>query len=242
LAERLYDIYEAGGQADWKIVPALPEPLVCRHPAKKVETPTSKRERKKKKCLTKAASRPAVVTQGEIQYIESVIHTTSISSSNHVFSNLEEVEDVKRQLRCETHSRNYQTTRKSTESSDGSHDASLELSADSERILNELRVAELIKRNERNRGLRGKELRIFNAFVEAFQSLIMDDLVLVEKDRLEIEMRRAGYIRYTTRTSHNILDDRYKERDWRTGRKLVNRSDSSDGTVSPPDSQSANIW
>jgi hypothetical protein len=236
LAERLHDIYEAGGQADWKIVPALPEPLVRKHPVKKVETPTSKRERKKRKCLAKAASRPPVVTQDEIQYIESVIHTSSVSSTNHVPSELEEVEGIERQLRCDTHSRNDQTTRKASQSSNGSHDATLGLSAELERIFNELRVAELIKRNDRNRGLRGKELRIFNALVEAFQSRIIDDLVLVEKDRLEIEMRRAGYIRYTTKTSHNILEDRYKERDRRTGQRIMNRSDSSDGTVSPLDS------
>jgi flagellar biosynthesis chaperone FliJ len=241
LAERLYDIYEAGGQADWKIVPTPPEPLIRKYPAKKIETPTSKRERKKKKCLAKATSRPSVVTQDEIQYIKSVIHTTGISSSNHVPSNLEEVEDIERQLQLNTRSRNEQTTRKASESSNKSHDATLGFSAELKRILNELRVAELIKRNDRNRGLRGKELRIFNTFVEAFQSRIMDDLVLVEKDRLEIEMRRAGYMRYTTKTSHSILEDRYKERDWKTGRKIVILSDSSDGTVSPLDSQSADL-
>jgi hypothetical protein len=241
LAERLYDIYEAGGQADWKIVPAPPEALVRKHSAKKVETPTSKRERKKKKCLAKAASRPTVVTQDEIQYIKSVVHTTSVSSSNHVSSNLEEVEDIERQLQFNTRSHNDQTTRKASESSNGSHDTTPGLSAELERILNELRVAELIKRSDRNRGLRGKELRVFDTFVEAFQSRIMDDLVLVEKDRLEIEMRRAGYMRYTTKTSHNILEDRYKERDWKTGRKIVIISDSSDGTVSPLDSQSADF-
>jgi hypothetical protein len=241
LAERLYDIYEAAGQADWKIVPAPPEPLIRKYPAKKIETPTSKRERKKKKCLAKAASRPSVVTQDEIQYIKSVIHTTSISSSNHVPSNLEEVEDIERKPQFNTRSRNEQTTRKASESSNGSHDTTLGFSVELERILNELRVTELIKRNDRNRGLRGKELRIFNTFVEAFQSRIMDHLVLVEKDRLEIEMRRAGYMRYTTKTSHSILEDRYKERDWKTGQKIVIVSDSSDGTVSPLDSQSADL-
>jgi flagellar biosynthesis chaperone FliJ len=241
LAERLYDIYEAAGQADWKIVPAPPEPLIRKYPAKNIETPTSKRERKKKKCLAKAASRPSVVTQDEIQYIKSVIHTTSISSSNRVPSNLEEVEDIERKLQFNTRSRNEQTTRKASESSNGTHDTTLGFSVELERIRNELRVTELIKRNDRNRGLRGKELRIFNTFVEALQSRIMDHLVLVEKDRLEIEMRRAGYMRYTTKTSHSILEDRYKERDWKTGRKIVIISDSSDGTVSPPDSQSADL-
>jgi hypothetical protein len=105
----------------------------------------------------------------------------------------------------------------------------LDFDLEMECILDTFRITELLRRNTRNRGLQGKELKMFQTLVEDFKKVVVEDLILVKKDLLEIRMRRAGYLRYTNKTAHAIVEDRYLEKDWKTGEKYSsNASESSD--------------
>ena len=81
-------------------------------------------------------------------------------------------------------------------------DVDVDFDAEMERILDTFRITELAKRNFRNRGLQGKELKVFEELIDSFKSLIVEDLVLIKKDSMEVRMRRAGYLRYTNKTGY----------------------------------------
>jgi hypothetical protein len=110
-------------------------------------------------------------------------------------------------------------------------DVDLDFDAEMERVLEAFHVTELVKRNLKNRGLQGRELRDFNVAVEAFKAAVVEDLVLVKKDFMEIRMRRAGYLRYVNKNAHEIVLERYTDKDWKTGERIpTSYSDSSDLT------------
>jgi hypothetical protein len=117
-------------------------------------------------------------------------------------------------------------------------DMDVDFDAEMERILDTFRITELAKRNFRNRGLHGKELKAFEVLVETFKSVIVEDLVLVKKDAMEVRMRRAGYLRYTNRTGYGIVQDRYTDKDWKTGERITSSSSDSSGLTSPSDDSS----
>lgn len=77
-----------------------------------------------------------------------------------------------------------------------------------ESVRETFRITELVKRNFRNRGLQGKELKTFEELVDAFSDAVGEDLILVKKDVMEVRMRRAGYLRYTNKTAYNIVESR----------------------------------
>jgi hypothetical protein len=117
IAEQLRAVYESCGDVDWTIVPYEPEAEErgrAREPGDSSggqeevdrsitpeDTPSSKRERKDAKRLARAATRSRVVTQDEIRYIDSIVHSSEGISSNENEGprNPEEVEDIERQLR-----------------------------------------------------------------------------------------------------------------------------------------------
>jgi hypothetical protein len=116
IAEQLRAVYESCGEVDWTIVPCEPEVEErgrVREPGDSSggqevdrsvtpeDTPSSKRERKDAKRLARAATRSRVVTQDEIRYIDSVVHSSEGISSNDNEGprNPEEVEEIERQLR-----------------------------------------------------------------------------------------------------------------------------------------------
>lgn len=96
-----------------------------------------------------------------------------------------------------------------------------------DRILDVFRIIELLKRNTNTRGLQGKELRKFLTLVDGFKRAVVEDIVLVKKDTAEVRMRRAGYLRYIHRTSYDILEDRYSDKNWKTGEKITPGASSS---------------
>ena len=238
---RLRDLYEAGGEAGWRISPIQHEALDRSFSTTNGGPRTCKRERKKIKHLAKSATRPNVITQDEIQYIESVIHITSIPSSKYAPSNPEEIDEIDRCLRYNAQvyndQANYQSTKALNQFPAGNFDFSSELN----RIFIELRIAELMGRNDRKKGLKGNELRIFDALVETFRNRVIEDLVLASKDQLEIRMRRAGYLRHTTKTSYIMLEDRCKEKNWKTGEKIINSTPSL-GETFPTDVFDTDQW
>jgi hypothetical protein len=83
--------------------------------------------------------------------------------------------------------------------------------------------------------LQGKELKTFLSLVDGFRQAVLEDIVLVNKDNAESRMRRAGYLRYTNKTSYGIVEKRYTNKDWKTGEKLASSSSDVNGAISPAD-------
>jgi hypothetical protein len=117
IAEQLRAMYESCGEVDWTIVPTEPAVEECGRAREPGDSsggndeldrsltpkgmPSSKRERKDAKRLARAASMSRVITQEEIRYIDSVVHSSEGISSNDNDGprNPEEVEEIEKQLR-----------------------------------------------------------------------------------------------------------------------------------------------
>lgn len=249
IAEGLRDVYESAGEPDWTIIPSEPEE---RGRAKEYgansagyedgdrdnaaeNTPSSKRERKNAKCLARAASRARVISQDEILHVDSVIHSADGVSSGESDApcNVEEMEEIERHLKYNAHV--YNSQRRDLKKFARLPDVDVDFDAEMDCILEALRVTELLKCNTRNRGLQGKELKTFLAHVEELKKMIVDDLVAVKKDVFEVRMRRAGYLRYTNKTAHSIVEERYTDKDWKTGEKVSSNGSSSSELASNPE-------
>lgn len=199
------------------------------------ETPTSKRERKDAKCLARAASRTKVVTHEEIRYVDSVLHSSEGVTTGDGASpaNMEEMQLIEEHLRYNANVYNSHSGRKALKIFAKISEVDVDFESEVERVLDTFRVTELVKRNLRNRGLQGKELRTFENMVDVFRNAIVQDLVLVKKDMMEIRMRRASYLRYTNKTAYSIVKDRYAEKDWKTGERIASSASGSSGLSSP---------
>lgn len=199
------------------------------------ETPTSRRERKDTKCLVRAANRAKVVTQEEIRYVESVLHSAEgVSGAEGVSpASVEEMQLIEDHLRYNANVYNSHSSRCDLKRFAKIPDVDVDFEGEMERVLDTFRITELVKRNVRNRGLQGKDLRNFDTLVETFKDAVVEDLVLVKKDMMEIRMRRAGYLRYTNKTAYEIVEDRYSEKDWKTGERIKSSSSDSSGLTSP---------
>jgi hypothetical protein len=112
-------------------------------------------------------------------------------------------------------------------------DNEVDFSAEMDRILDTFRITDLVKRNTKTKGLQGKELKNFLALVDDFKQAVIEDIVLVKKDGAEVRMRRAGYLRYTNMSSYRIVEDRYTNKDWKTGEKFHSSGSDSSGIVTP---------
>ncbi|KAF2829516.1 hypothetical protein CC86DRAFT_286753 [Ophiobolus disseminans] len=234
IAEGIRDVYESCGEVDWNIIPSESEERgrtreYDASPAEdgeagrpgSEETPASKRERKDAKCLARAASRSRVISQDEIVYVDSVIHSSDGTSGADGDGpcNSEEMEEVDRHLRYNAQIYN-EGDRRTLRKFARLPDVDVDFDAGIERVLEAFRISELLQRNTRNRGLQGKELKIFQAHVHHLKKTVVEDLVSVKRDTLETRMRRAGYLRYTNKTAQSIIEDRYTDKDWKTGERL----------------------
>ncbi|KZM23925.1 zinc ion binding [Ascochyta rabiei] len=251
LVVQLRSIYESCGEVDWTIVPAEPGDPRRGRPVDPSsgdsesdngsltpeETPVSKRGRKDAKCLVRAASRARVVTQEEIKYVDSVLHTAEGISSNDRAdpANLEDLQLIEAHLRYNANVYNHHASRHDLRKFAMIPDFDVDFDAEMERVLYTFRITELAKRNLKDRGLQGKELKEFDISVEAFRTAAVEDLVLVKKDTMEIRMRRAGYLRYTSKTAYQIVEDRYSDKDWKTGERIASSSSDSSSLTSPAD-------
>ncbi len=97
------------------------------------------------------------------------------------------------------------------------------------------RINELLRRNTKTKGLQGKDLKTFHSLVDEFKQAVLEDIVLVKKDNAEVRMRRAGYLRYTSKTAYGIVEERYTAKDWKTGEKIASSSSDLSGSVTPAD-------
>ncbi|CAN9084217.1 unnamed protein product [Alternaria alternata] len=239
IAERLRAVYESCGEVDWNIVPdefGPEERGRVREPGD-VDTPLSKRERKDAKRLVRAASRSRVITLEEIRYIDSVVHSAEGTTSNDADGprDPEEVDEIERQLRYHAHVYSTQVSRRGLRKLAEAHEDTLDIDfeAEMERILETFRINKLLKRNTKTKGLQGKELKAFLNFVDGLKHAVLEDIVLVNKDNAESRMRRAGYLRYTNKTSYGIVEERYTDKDWKTGEKFASSSSDFSGAITP---------
>lgn len=243
IAERIRCLYESCGEVDWTIIPSdahergrMREPgdhrAVNKHSNSSPtldDTLASRREKKDAKCLARAASRSKVITQDEILYVDGVLHPADGICDSGSPRNSEEVDEIERHLRYHAQVYNSQADRRGLRKLAHFPDADVDFEIAMERILETFRITDLIRRNTRNRGLHGKEMKKFETFVEDFKLAVVEDIVLVKKDELEIRMRRAGYMRYTNKTAVTRVEDRYIDKDWRTGGRLASSSSDSSG-------------
>jgi hypothetical protein len=208
----------------------VPDVALC---TRNSDTPVSKRDRKDAKRFAKAATRSNIVTQQEIQHVDMVIHATEYipRTSNDDPSNSDQIDQIGQQPQHHGHVYHNHPTHKTPQASAQAPEVDYDLSSEIERIFRTFRITELVKRNEKNRGLQRKELKVFSALVENFRSRVLDDLVMVKQDELEARMRRAGYLRYTNKTAYNIVEQRYKNKDWKTGERITAASKTSNSEL-----------
>jgi hypothetical protein len=251
LVEQLRSIYESCGEAEWTIMLLEPGDRRRGHSfdtqttysdssdrsLTPEETITSKRERKDAKCLVRAANRTKVITHEEIEYVDSVLHSSEgVANGDGVSpANVEEMQLIEQHLRYNANVYNSHSSRKALKRFAKIPEVDVDFEGEVERILETFRITELVKRNFRNRGLQGKELRNFESLAGAFRNAVVEDLVLVKKDMMEIRMRRAGYLRYTNKTAYSIVENRYAEKDWKTGERITSSESESSSSSSPSD-------
>lgn len=176
-----------------------------------------------------------MVTQDEIRYIDSVLHTAESGPAGVSAdpANLEELQMIENHLRYNANVFNNHSSRSDLKKFAQIPDVDVDFDGEMGRVLDTFRVTELVQRNLRNRGLQGRELKDFETLVEAFKVAIVEDLVLVKKDMMEIRMRRAGYLRYTNRTAYGIVEDRYTDTNWKTGERIGSCSSGCSSLTTP---------
>ena len=257
IAEQLRNVYDTCGQVDWNIVLHKQDNRGRGQKSNSgwarsedsdrtlapENTPLSKREKKNAKCLARAASRSRVITQDEIRYVDSVLHSIEGVTSNDSRGPCcpEEVDEIERHLRYNAHVYNNQPNRRGLKQFAQLPDVDIDFHVEMERILDTFRISELIKRNTRNRGLQGKELKTFENMVHDFKEAVVEDIVLLKKDVLGIRMRRAGYLRYISKTAYGLMEDRYSDKDRKTGEKITSSSSDSSGAITPIDELSVSV-
>jgi hypothetical protein len=150
------------------------------------DSQVSKREKKDAKCLARAAGRARFVTQDEISYVNSVLHAAESGlCSDDGPASLEEMQLIEEHLRYNANVYNRQSSRRDLKKFAKIPDVDVDFDAEMQRILDKFRITELAKRNFRNRGLHGKELKVFEELLETFKRVIVEDLVLIKKDAME---------------------------------------------------------
>ncbi|KAF2451249.1 hypothetical protein P171DRAFT_478297 [Karstenula rhodostoma CBS 690.94] len=183
------------------------------------DVPLKKRDRKEQKRQIRAASRTKVVTLEDTRYIDSILHPAAIQEGIGTPANPEEIEEIEQHLKYNAQCYNHGQKRSNIRQFARIPDADIDFGAEIDRIFESLRVNELLKRNERNRGLRNRDLANFKTLVSELKEQVITDLVQRKKDELEIRMRRAAFLRYTNRASFDIVSNRYADKDWKTGEK-----------------------
>lgn len=194
--------------------------------------------------MTRAANRTKVVTLEEIEYVDSVIHSSEGVASGDGFSpaNVEEMQLIEQHLRYNANVYNSHSNRKALKLFAELPQVDVDFESEVDRVLETFRITELVKRNFRNRGLQGKQLKNFDSLVDGFRNAIVEDLVLVRKDLMETRMRRAGYLRYTNKTAYNIVENRYTEKDWKTGERIKSSASVSSSFTSPSEELIPSLW
>ncbi|RMZ72492.1 hypothetical protein GMOD_00007486 [Pyrenophora seminiperda CCB06] len=229
IAEQLRTTYDSCGEVNWTIVPPGSDSTLesdQTHDSNHTlaDTLSSKRERKDAKRLARAASRSKVITQDEIKYIDTIIHSShNLTDTVNEPRNPEEVEEIEKQLRHHAHIYNNSQVghKELTKLAKAPVPVCVDFDAEMSRILGAFRISELLKRNTKTRGLQGKDLTTLLAVVDRLKRSIVEDIIQVRRDEAEARMRRAGYLRYTSKASYEIIEERYTDKDWKAGGKYM---------------------
>lgn len=231
ICQQIRTIYELCGE-DWPIIPededrrgrsrsGSPDEFESDSRSPPPGAPLKKKDKKELKRQVRAASRTKVITQEDIKYLESVLHPAASSTDTNNPNNSEEIEEIERHLKYNAKCYNYGQKRSDIQQFAHITGADIDFENEIGRILEVLRVADLLNRNDRNRGMQNKELAKFKTLVSAFKDCIITDLVQAKRDELEIRMRRAAFLRYTNRSTYEAVTDRYIDKDWKTGEKYL---------------------
>jgi hypothetical protein len=231
ICEQLRFVYELNGE-HFSLIPAVEGPRDHdnaktsdsddRSRSSSVDSlPITKKLRKDAKKLAKAAGRSKVITYDEIEYVGSILHLLSSTVGADGPDNMREVDEIEKHLRHNANVYNKGVKRSVLSNFANIPDAGLNFEHELGRILDDLKVTDLLKRNTKNRGLQGKELKTFESLVASLTTMIVEDLGMVKRDEMETRMRRAGYSRYANRTSFAIFEDRYANKYRKTGERII---------------------
>lgn len=198
-------------------------------PNEKESCNTTKKEKKEAKRLEKAASRARFLTDQEYRYIDEVLHPRAqvTGDSTPEPMNIEEVQEIERNLRfnastCVSRSERRDQVKGYHSSKNGARpgEVDLRISADLDRVCEVFSITQYEKKNEKNRGLQGKEMKVFSKLVVKFRAAVFNDYVLLYRDEMEVRMRRGGFLRFSNKAIVDRLLKRYETRDWKTGLRL----------------------
>ncbi|KAF2121344.1 hypothetical protein BDV96DRAFT_682593 [Lophiotrema nucula] len=179
----------------------------------------TRRERKDAKNLAKAASRVKVMTCQEVDYVHSVLHPARDEDNSIGPESVEEMEDFERNLTYNASVYGSGTKSAVLRSFNKISYTGIDFDAEMERILDDLRLAELVMKNNKREGLMGKELRTFGQKLATFKQLVVGDLLWVKREEMETRMRKAGFLRWTHREGFDLLQERHAEFVWETGER-----------------------
>ncbi|KAF2020115.1 hypothetical protein BU24DRAFT_477254 [Aaosphaeria arxii CBS 175.79] len=177
----------------------------------------TKKERKEIKKREKAALRPKVVTQDEIEYLGVVLHGTAdgpVCLNDPTSPG--EADDMEKLLAEKAKAYNESGRRGSRRLSDAVLTGAFDFGVEVERILGDLKLP---NGRPKNKGHSGKEQKAFDEEILNLKEAIVDDLLYLKGVQLHTSMRRAAFLRYTNRTSNDIISARHEDWDWKTGER-----------------------
>ncbi|KAF2727625.1 hypothetical protein EJ04DRAFT_557268 [Polyplosphaeria fusca] len=182
----------------------------------------TKRERKERKALVKAALRPKFLTSVELKHIHNVLHPDAEDDSVSAPKSNEEVEEIAQNLQYNAHLFNSAGFKRSALQSLASiKEANINFEAEMDRILITLNVVHLFNSGAISRRFYGKDLKDFDTKISGLKKMIVDDLVTMKRDQMEMRMRRAGFLRYVSTASYLKIVERHTEqRSWSTGERI----------------------
>ncbi|KAF2871377.1 hypothetical protein BDV95DRAFT_606815 [Massariosphaeria phaeospora] len=204
-----------------------------------------KRAKKERKRAEKADERPKILTGEDYEYVSAVLHTGELSTPEIDEKNdpksLAEVEEIEIQLRYSASVRNDGTKRKENQDLLLRKGVDVDFRAEMLRIEEVFHINELVKQNVKNQSLKGKEAKLFDTLVSEFRKLVIEDLVLLQKELLEIRMRRFSYSRYVNWKSVELVDERYSTKEHSTGERKAEKSAKPEAIAGPADRPLAEV-
>jgi hypothetical protein len=202
-----------------------------------------KKEKKEAKRLERAANREKVTTMQDYEYLDGILHPpVDNRSAIEAAANLDEVQERENRLRqaAELYV-NQMAPLPRIQGKGKSQAGDIDWGNEIGRIFDALGITPLIRKNEKNRGLRGNDLKRFNKLVSKLTDYLIEDFVQIKRDEMEVDMRREAFCRYAGIQAYHTLLQRYgpdgEGRDWATGliTKREDKFEESTGPVTPPD-------
>jgi hypothetical protein len=150
------------------------------------------------------------VSQEKIDHVECILHSVDralTKNFDEVFvpRNARELEEIERHLKHNAHIFNSQSSRRALEGYARLPHINVDFDTKIERAFEAFGLNELIS----NCGLQGKQLKMLQTLVEELKQAAVDSLIMIKQDTLGTRMHEAGYLRYTNKTAHTVIQDRH---------------------------------